>query len=140
VLPARARLRSRSEFTAVIRRGRRAVRGGLVAHALTSASGGQPDATDQTAGSAGAPGPRVGFAVGRNVGGAVQRNRLRRRLRHLARAELGGLPPGTAVVIRALPSAAQRSPSELGSDLRAALAAIRRAPIERARPGAEPSR
>jgi ribonuclease P protein component len=36
--------------------------------------------------------PRVAFAIGRRVGGAVVRNRLRRRLRELARRS--GLPGG----------------------------------------------
>jgi ribonuclease P protein component len=43
--------------------------------------------------------PRVAFAVGRRVGGAVVRNRLRRRLRELARRS--GLPGGAWVVIAA---------------------------------------
>ena len=47
--------------------------------------------------------PRVAFAIGRKVGGAVVRNRLRRRLRAIA-AELG-LPPG-AYLIAAGPAAA----------------------------------
>ena len=47
--------------------------------------------------------PRVAFAIGRKVGGAVVRNRLRRRLRAIA-AELE-LPPG-AYLIGAAPAAA----------------------------------
>ena len=41
--------------------------------------------------------PRVGFSVGRAVGPAVVRNRLRRRLRAMssAAARDGRLPPGT---------------------------------------------
>ena len=34
---------------------------------------------------------RVGFVVGKTVGNAVTRNRVRRRLRHLAAAELPGV-------------------------------------------------
>ena len=59
---------------------------------------------------------RVGFVVGRSVGGAVTRNRVRRRLRHLAVAELAGTPGGVAVVIRALPRAAT-APAEVPLDL-----------------------
>jgi len=40
--------------------------------------------------------PRVAFAVGRRVGGAVVRNRLRRRLRELARRS--ALPSGVWLV------------------------------------------
>jgi len=41
--------------------------------------------------------PRVGFSVGRAVGPAVVRNRLRRRLRAMSSsaAQDGRLPPGT---------------------------------------------
>ncbi|HLG92523.1 MAG TPA: ribonuclease P protein component [Acidimicrobiales bacterium] len=42
--------------------------------------------------------PRLGFAVGRKVGGAVQRNRLRRRLRAVFAEMAGELPPGAYLV------------------------------------------
>jgi len=70
---------------------------------------------------------RVGFVVSRSVGGAVVRNQVKRRLRHLVRDRLAGLPAGTRLVVRALPSAADRSYEDLGRDLEAALAgALRR--------------
>jgi ribonuclease P protein component len=59
---------------------------------------------------------RVGFIVGRSVGEAVTRNRVRRRLRHLAATELTRTPDGVAVVIRALPRAAS-APAEVPIDL-----------------------
>jgi ribonuclease P protein component len=40
--------------------------------------------------------PRVGFAIGRRVGTAVQRNRLRRRLRALLREQ--PIPPGLLLI------------------------------------------
>src|SRR5215475_2919117 len=67
--------------------------------------------------------PRAGFVVSRAVGGAVARNRVRRRLRHLMRDRLTSLPAGTDVVVRALPGAATRSFSALGVDLDRALVA-----------------
>lgn len=49
---------------------------------------------------------RAGFVVSRAVGGAVVRNRVKRRLRHLAAARLEGLAFPVDVVVRALPAAA----------------------------------
>ncbi|PRY27191.1 ribonuclease P protein component [Pseudosporangium ferrugineum] len=59
------------------------------------------------------------------VGNAVVRNKVRRRLRHLVRPRLSSLPPGTSLVVRALPAAAAASFETLGTDLDAALAAAR---------------
>jgi ribonuclease P protein component len=52
--------------------------------------------------------PRVAYAIGRNVGSAVVRNRLRRRLRALAHewARAGELRPGW-YLLGAAPAAAQ---------------------------------
>jgi ribonuclease P protein component len=74
---------------------------------------------------------RAGFVIPRAVGGAVVRNGIRRRLRHLLRDRLPGLPPGTDIVVRVLPPAAGRSYQELRADLDAALGAVRR---QRGRP------
>jgi ribonuclease P protein component len=59
---------------------------------------------------------RVGFVVSKAVGNAVTRNRVKRRLRHLAADALATTPPGTHLVVRALPRAAT-NPSELSNDL-----------------------
>lgn len=64
--------------------------------------------------------------VPRSVGKAVTRNRVRRRLRHLAREHLAELPTGALVVVRALPPAAAASYRRLAADLAAALAAASR--------------
>jgi ribonuclease P protein component len=42
---------------------------------------------------------RVGFAVGRQIGGAVRRNRARRRLREAYRAARDVAPAGVDVVV-----------------------------------------
>jgi ribonuclease P protein component len=62
--------------------------------------------------------PRVAYAVGRSVGGAVVRNRVRRRLRAVLHAETArsGLPAGLYLV-GARPSAASASFAELRDDL-----------------------
>jgi ribonuclease P protein component len=61
--------------------------------------------------------PRVGFVVSKAVGNAVTRNRVQRRLRHLAREHLASLPGSAVLVVRALPSSATASYAELGADL-----------------------
>jgi ribonuclease P protein component len=138
VLPASARLRRREEFTRTVRGGRKAARGAVVVHCLRRT----PDATADGADSAGpqARSPRrrtrmsfvdaassatettrVGFVVPKSVGSAVVRNLVTRRLRHLVRPRLADLPPGTWVVVRALPSASEMSFDRLGADLDDAL-------------------
>lgn len=74
---------------------------------------------------------RVGFVVPRAVGGAVVRNRVKRRLRALMASRLaaGDLAAAGAdlVVVRALPAARDASFADLGGDLDGALAgAVRR--------------
>jgi ribonuclease P protein component len=76
---------------------------------------------------------RAGFIVSKAVGGAVVRNRVRRRLRHLMRERLDSLPAGTDVVVRALPSSGSRSFAELGADLDSALATAERGSADRGR-------
>ena len=45
--------------------------------------------------------PRIAFAVGRAVGGAVQRNRVRRRLRAAVRTHGAAFEPGHAYLVTA---------------------------------------
>jgi ribonuclease P protein component len=60
---------------------------------------------------------RFGFIVSRQVGGAVVRNTVRRRLKALCYESLDAVAPGSEVVIRALPSAATASFADLRSDV-----------------------
>jgi ribonuclease P protein component len=60
--------------------------------------------------------PRVAYAIGRIVGPAVTRNRLRRRLRALLHEQYPHLPAGL-YLIGATPAAAARSFPELEVDL-----------------------
>lgn len=65
------------------------------------------------------PPTRVGFVVSKTVGNAVVRNRVKRRLRHLAAGRLPGSPMTALVVVRALPAAASR-PEAIAEDFASA--------------------
>jgi len=137
VLPPAARLRRREDFTRATRAGRRTARGGLVVHLADPVRLVRPVGSGGSAGGGPeerlASGPaRVGFVVPKAVGGAVVRNRVVRRLRHLVRARLEALPRESTVVVRAMPSAAGLTSVQLGSDLDAALGRLlrRQAPVE----------
>ena len=93
------RIRERSAFTRLAREGRRTRAGVLWCTYLPD-----PSATP----------PRVAYALGRAIGPAVVRNRLRRQLRGLL--DNASLPPGL-YLIGARPDAAQRSRVELEFDL-----------------------
>lgn len=107
MLPPAHRVRRPDDFRLVLRRGRKVGRRRLSVHALTSDDGAGPS--------------RAGFVVGRAVGNSVVRHRVTRRLRHLVADRLPALPPGTALVVRAHPPAADASSAELADDLDAAL-------------------
>jgi len=107
VLPAAARLTSSEWFRRCVRHGRRAGSGTLVLHFLAEqGTGPESDAPCQ-----------VGFVVNRAVGGAVVRNRVRRRLRHLVREQFAALPDRGVLVVRALPAATGATYDELRTDL-----------------------
>jgi ribonuclease P protein component len=59
---------------------------------------------------------RFGFIVSKQVGNAVTRNTVRRRLKDACARQLP-LPDGLDIVIRALPSAAEARFADLLSDL-----------------------
>jgi ribonuclease P protein component len=111
VLPPVHRLRSSTEFTEVVRRGRRASRPLLTVHALASGDDGPA---------------RAGLVVSKAVGGSVVRHRTSRRLRHLLRDRVAALPAGLRVVVRAAPEAGTAPSSALAVDLDGALAAALR--------------
>lgn len=109
MLPAESRLRNGSDFRDTLRQGVRCGRSSLVVHARRS-----PLAVGAAAPS------RAGFIVSRAVGNAVRRNRVKRRLRHLAAAALPSAPFAVDVVVRALPAAAVTK--DLAGDFDSALA------------------
>ncbi|MFI8181965.1 ribonuclease P protein component [Actinacidiphila glaucinigra] len=116
MLPTENRLRRRQDFAIAVRRGRRAGRPLLVVHLRTDSDTRDPHAAGGSASPA-----RAGFVVSKAVGGAVTRNLVKRRLRHLVRERLSVLPPGSLVVVRALPGAGDADHSQLARDLDAAL-------------------
>lgn len=71
------------------------------------------------------PQVQVGFVVSKAVGGAVVRNRVKRRLRHAMRERVAGLPSAAVLVVRAQPAAAATSYPELLEDLDRCLDRVR---------------
>jgi ribonuclease P protein component len=69
--------------------------------------------------------PSVAYAVPRAVGGAVERNRLRRRLRAMVRELESELVPGGVYLLSAGPAAMTTTPAELRDTLRVVLRAAR---------------
>ena len=69
------------------------------------------------------PQSRVGFVVAKAVGGAVERNRVKRRLRHLLARELEATTVPRDFVVRALP-AASSAPGRVPDDLSSAWAQV----------------
>lgn len=115
MLPSESRMRHRSEFTLAVRRGTRAGRPTVTGHLFTPPVGSSPNGSHHGP-QAGEP-ARIGFIVSRAVGAAVVRNRVKRRLRVLARGYLGVLPPGSLLVVRANPPAAAARQADLAADL-----------------------
>jgi len=65
---------------------------------------------------------RIGLSTPRSLGGAVQRNRVRRRLRELIRERYGDLRQGWDLLVIARPESAQASYPELREALAMVLA------------------
>ncbi len=104
MLPADHRLTRPEQFRHAVKAGRRSGARTLVTHLAVG--------NDAAAGSA-----RIGFVVSKAVGPAVVRNKVKRRLRHAARARTALLPGGALLVVRAQPAAAAASYQELVADL-----------------------
>jgi ribonuclease P protein component len=89
MLPAAQRLRKNEDFRIVYKRGRAHVSDLAVLHVLHRAGGDTE----------GAAGPRIGFVVSKKQGGAVERNRIKRRLREAVRLALPSLRAGSVDLI-----------------------------------------
>ncbi|MFC5930611.1 ribonuclease P protein component [Cryobacterium melibiosiphilum] len=95
-----------SDYKSVVRRGVRVVGPHIVTYLRRSTTAPGPDAP-----------ARFGFIVAKNVGNAVRRNRVRRRLKAASFALLDSVPPGTDIVFRALPAAYAAEWFELTSEV-----------------------
>jgi ribonuclease P protein component len=82
--PGRARLSRSADFDRVVRHGRSLASREFVLYVFPR--------EDQTP-------PRLGLSVSRKVGGAVERNRVKRLLREAFARESERLPPGTDAVV-----------------------------------------
>jgi ribonuclease P protein component len=96
-----------TEFGATVKYGVRAVQPDRVVHV-------RRDDVDPE-------GPRIGLVISKSVGGAVQRHRVARQLRHVARGLVAELDPCERVVIRALPGSSRAISARLEQQLRKAL-------------------
>ena len=123
MLAADHRLRDSDAFRRTVSSGRRAGGAALVVHLLDDAPG--PISSGRHGG------PRVGLVVGKAVGNAVVRNRVKRQLRHLVREHLTHLSASSDLVIRALPAAAGVRSTELGADLARCLQRVGPADLSR---------
>jgi len=112
MLPAAARMRRSTDFAVAIRGGRRFGRPLLVGHLAVREGADEP--------------PRVGFIVNRAVGQAVVRNRVRRRLSHVAAGYLHSLPRGSLLVLRANPQAATARQADLAAEVDVVVRALLR--------------
>ncbi len=91
--PKRGRLSRSAEFERVYRQGRSVGNRFLVLYSFPRAGGGAAD------------GPRLGLSVSRKVGGAVDRNRVKRLLREAFAGEVERMPAAHDVVVVARPEA-----------------------------------
>lgn len=111
VLAAQHRMRTSVQFSETTRSGVRAGRRNVVLYAHRGPS----------------DSPTLcGFIVSKAVGNAVTRNKVKRRLRTLAREAIQQHPLGLRLVIRALPASAHTEYSQLATEVRSAWGTLER--------------
>jgi ribonuclease P protein component len=111
--PKRGRLSRSAEFERVYRQGRSVGNRFLVLYAF-------PRSADAAAGD----GPRLGLSVSRKVGGAVDRNRVKRLLREAFADEVQRVPTDHDVVLVARPEARDLAEREGLEGVRRALSEL----------------
>jgi ribonuclease P protein component len=107
--PARGRLSRSAEFERVYRQGRSTANRHLVLYAFPNPA---------------AERPRLGLSVSRKVGGAVERNRVKRLLREAFALAERDLRPGHDVVVVARPAAGELAEREGLAGMDAALSEL----------------
>ncbi|MBT1177059.1 ribonuclease P protein component [Bifidobacterium callimiconis] len=107
------RLKSHRDFVGVLKKRTKVSSKDLVVHFLVCAPNAGDGGSDGKNTGPSPSGRRLGLAVSKAVGKAVTRNRVKRRLRVLAKRYENLLPPHCDVVIRAKPSAAHAEFSSL---------------------------
>src|SRR5437868_8799558 len=105
----RGRLSRSAEFDRVFRQGRSISNRVLVLYAFPRAEEGEP---------------RLGLSVSKRVGGAVDRNLVKRLLREAFALESSGLPDGVDIVVVARPEARAVAERDGLDGIRAALAEL----------------
>ena len=113
--PRRRRLSRSAEFERVYRQGRSKGNRFLVLYAFPR---------EEDAAASGEDGPRLGLSVSRKVGGAVDRNRVKRVLREAFWLEAERLPVTSDYVVVARPDARELAEREGMEGVRTALAEL----------------
>ena len=111
--PRRRRLSRSAEFERVYRQGRSKGNRFLVLYAFPREDESRADPSE---------GPRLGLSVSKRIGGAVDRNRVKRVLREAFWEEAARLPTGSDYVVVARPDARGLAEREGKGGLRTALA------------------
>lgn len=109
--PRSSRLLKHADFQAVYRQGRKHFSGNVIAFYRDSGR---------------SSGPRVGFTVGKVLGGAVERNRIRRRMRSAVRRHLSDLLKPLDLVLHPRKSVLTLKFAQLDAEIAAVFAAVQR--------------